>query len=45
MCLHPCRWAEGGGTVRRITLSESTLGFVQARGGILTISEAVYLVG
>jgi hypothetical protein len=31
--------------VRRITLSESALEFVRDRGGVLTIADAVYLVG
>jgi hypothetical protein len=31
--------------MRRVTLSDSALEFVAARGGVMTISEQVYLVG
>lgn len=31
--------------MRRVTLSESTLAFIRDRGGVVTISEQVYLVG
>lgn len=31
--------------MRTITLSQSTLDFVAARGGVLTIADQVYLVG
>ncbi len=31
--------------MRRVTLSESALEFVGARGSVVTISEQVYLVG
>jgi hypothetical protein len=31
--------------MRRVTLSDSTLEFVAARGGVVTISNRVYLVG
>ena len=31
--------------MRHVTLSEATLEFIGARGGILTVADQIYLVG